>query len=223
MYTRLGITQYTNNHSLDRQPRWGIMRRPQRKGNQLTRLTGKQIGDLRVLQKVPQKKGRPKWRCICVCGSRITVAHQRLIHKVMPKTHCGCKAKGAPTLYKVEYHAWWDAKQRCHDENHPGYPVYGAKGIRMEPAWQRSFEAFLEFIGPRPTKYHSLDRINAHGHYAPGNVRWATVKEQARNKKDTKWVNHPTTGAPIKAAELAEEWGVSYQAMRNRMIDMGEW
>ena len=173
------------------------MKRP-RKQNELTPLKGMQIGDLLVLQKIPQKKGRPKWRCLCVCGRRVSVAHQRLIHKVHPKTHCGCKSKGLATLYKVEYHAWWDAKQRCHDKNHPGYPSYGAKGIRMDEAWQNSFELFLDVVGPRPSKLHSLDRIDAHGNYEPGNIRWATVKEQARNKKTTKWVNTHSTAPRSK-------------------------
>ena len=45
-----------------------------------------------------------------------------------------------------------------------------------------SFEEFLEEIGPKPSKHHTVDRIENDGHYAPGNVRWLTRKEQAINR-----------------------------------------
>jgi regulator of sirC expression with transglutaminase-like and TPR domain len=49
--------------------------------------------------------------------------------------------------------------------------------------WLNSFEAFLAYIGPRPSPQHSVDRINVNGHYEPGNVRWATHSEQAKNRR----------------------------------------
>lgn len=186
-------------------------------------LKGKQIGDLKVLGRVSTPKGkRPKWRCECSCGKRISVGHQCLIRK-NPKSHCGCKRKGPATLFKVEYHAWWDAKQRCHDPKHPSYPSYGAKGVRMCAKWRKSFEAFLADVKPRPSSEYSLDRIKATGNYEPKNVRWATLKTQARNKRGTKWVVHPDTGKKIKAADLADEWEMKYQTMRNIMIEKGMW
>ncbi len=186
-------------------------------------LKGRRIGDLLVLQRV-RSKGRPKWRCECLaCGGRVTVAHYRLIHKDSPKTHCGCKRKGLPTRYKEEYHAWWDAKSRCHNPNHPSYPQYGAKGIRMCNVWRESFELFLEHIGPRPFKTFSLDRINPHGAYEPGNVRWASTETQARNKKRSKYVAHPRTGRRVPAAEAARDMGMKYQTFRKWMIERGKW
>ena len=93
----------------------------------------------------------------------------------------------------------------------------------MHEPWRDSFQLFLEYVGPRPSSKHSLDRIDAKGNYVPGNVRWATLIVQARNKRGTKWVNHPDTGKPIKAAELAEEKKVEYQTLRQKMIEDGTW
>lgn len=149
--------------------------------------------------------------------------HNRLIDKKSPKTHCGCQRRGLPTQYKREYHAWSDAKARCHTKHHPTYPSYGAKGIRMCSEWQESFEKFLEYIGPRPSKAYSLDRIDPHGNYEPKNVRWATLKTQARNKKDTKYIKHPRTGNRERAADVADELKMTYQNFRAYMIREHSW
>ena len=133
-------------------------------------LQGKRYGELYVIQKVNSSTRRPNWRCECDCGTRLTVGHDRLIHKMNPKTHCGCARKGLPTLHKVEYHAWWDMRQRCHNEAHHGYSRYGAKGVQVCDRWYNSFEAFLEDMGPRPPKL-SLDRIDPTGNYEPTNCR----------------------------------------------------
>jgi len=196
--------------------------------NGLTDLRGVQVGELLVLNRVRVAEGRrPRWRCKCLaCHSRITVSHNRLIDKNNPKTHCGClRPEGVTTILKKEYHAWWDARERCHNPEHPSYNDYGAKGVTMHPEWRKSFDAFLKHIGPapKPKPEYSLDRINTFGNYAPGNIRWATASQQARNKRGTKFVKHPITGTPIRAAELADEMNLSYQQLRNRLVNRGEW
>lgn len=195
-----------------------------RTGSQLTDLKGQQCGELYVLFRVAQgKHHRPQWRCLCSCGRRITTAHNRLIDKKRPKLHCGCKNQGLPHHNKREYHAWTDARARCHHKHHPSYPYYGAHGIRMCVEWRNSFEAFLKHVGPRPSDEHSIDRIDPYGNYEPGNVRWADKITQARNKKGTLWVTHLKTGKKIRAAEYAEELNLTYQAFRGMMISKGLW
>lgn len=199
----------------------------------LTNLKDLKVGFLLVLRKKQYVKvgKRPEWYCRCTapnCDREIVVAHNRLIHKENPKTHCGCQtAGGLPKQFPREYHTWWDAKSRCHNPDHPAYPSYGAKGIFMCEQWRESFEQFLKDVGPRPEGM-SLDRIDPFGPYAPEHngkpqVRWADRKTQDRNKKGTKWVLHPSTGKPIQAAALAEELGISYQKLRQDMIDNGTW
>lgn len=96
------------------------------------------------------------------------------------------KSGGQPThgMAKTpEWRAWCAARQRCHNPNCSSYANYGGRGIQMCDAWRESFELFYAHIGPKPSPMHSLDRIDNDGHYEPGNVRWATKTEQARNQR----------------------------------------
>lgn len=73
-------------------------------------------------------------------------------------------------------------KRRCYNPRDVSYKYYGGRGIRVCAAWKSSFSAFANDLGPPPTLGHSIDRINADGDYEPGNVRWATTKQQTENK-----------------------------------------
>jgi hypothetical protein len=70
--------------------------------------------------------------------------------------------------------------QRCHSPKNKSYPRYGERGIQVCTEWRESFEAFSAHMGIRPEGL-TLDRINSKGNYEPGNVRWATYTQQARN------------------------------------------
>lgn len=80
-----------------------------------------------------------------------------------------------------EYRAWKDLKKRCNNKNIPCFHRYGGRGISVCEEWASSFMAFYDHIGPRPGKNYSVDRIDNDGNYEPGNVRWATRKEQVEN------------------------------------------
>lgn len=82
-----------------------------------------------------------------------------------------------------EYKIWKGMRYRCSNADQPGWQWYGGKGVKVCKRWQNDFAAFYEDMGPRPTKKHSLDRYpDRDGDYKPGNVRWATTKEQAANR-----------------------------------------
>jgi len=72
--------------------------------------------------------------------------------------------------------------QRCHSPKNKSYQRYGARGISVCQEWRDSFEAFSDYMGPRPIGL-TIDRKNSVGNYEPGNVRWATYTEQARNTR----------------------------------------
>jgi hypothetical protein len=86
-------------------------------------------------------------------------------------------------VHPYEYDAWQAMKQRCSNPRLRTWKDYGGRGIRVCDEWRASFFAFFDHIGPRPSSKHSVDRIDVNGHYEPGNVRWATPLEQARNRR----------------------------------------
>lgn len=164
---------------------------------------GFKIGFFTIRAKIPTpvKPGmsqhlKRRWRVECGCGQRLTVYEWYLIRPSNPKTHCGCQLKTAKTHYNQEYRIWCMIHQRCLFPEHDAYKHYGGRGIKIHPTWlsphyggdadDKGFERFLAHIGPRPSMKFSVDRIDVNKGYEPGNVRWATAKEQAANKRPRK-------------------------------------
>ena len=154
-------------------------------------LTNLRYGKLTVIEQAPERRnGQLCWRCLCDCCNFVNVRSRDL--RRGHTTSCGCWQKAvrdAGCNYRhggkdtPEYRSWKHAKGRCYDVNEIGYKYWGGRGITMAPEWLHDFAAFLSRIGLKPTPKHSLDRIDVNGHYVPGNVRWATPLEQARNKR----------------------------------------
>jgi len=154
-------------------------------------LIGQQFGDLTVLavggRTSTEKRVLATLRC--VCGNEIVWPICRVVSGA--KAHCGCKTdyvsrrthgmRGSP-----EYQSWIGMKARCLNPRGRDYPRWGGRGIYVFTEWIDSFEAFYEHVGQRPAGT-SLDRIDNSKGYVPGNVRWATHREQAENRRDT-WV-----------------------------------
>jgi hypothetical protein len=114
-------------------------------------------------------------------------------------------------IYKI----WQGMRGRCSNRNNANYPEYGGRGIRVCEAWDRSFQAFLNDVGPRPSPAHSIDRIDNDGNYEPGNVRWATDREQNNNSRNCHWIEH--NGIRDTVAGWASRLGCSTQVLRVRL------
>lgn len=112
-----------------------------------------------------------------------------------------------------EWKSWQKMIERCENPNGNKWKDYGGRGIRIAPEWRHDFAAFYAHIGPRPSTTHTVDRINPDGHYEPGNVRWATKKEQRANCRPSTLVGKhwlgkkrpDVSGESNKLAKLTED------------------
>lgn len=155
--------------------------------------------------------------CRCECGSEKTV---RLVHlKSGITASCGCLHRDRVTKHGLSHSATWNAwammVQRCVNPACDSFPRYGGKGITVCDRWLR-FENFLEDMGERPPEM-TIERVNGERGYSPENCRWATRKEQARNRSTNLLVE--IGGVAKCVAEWAEEYGINrkcvYQRIRN--------
>jgi len=116
-------------------------------------------------------------------------------------------ANGKPS---PEYAAWMMIIQRCRNPKCHAYRNYGGRGIRVCDRWLK-FVNFIEDVGLRPSDSHSIDRIDNDGNYEPNNVRWATMKEQCRNRRTNHNITH--NGRTMCMRDWAVEKGMSHELL----------
>ncbi len=154
-------------------------------------LRGKTFNRLEVLRRLPTLNKRTLWECRCSCGKIVPVEASNL--KNGHAKSCGCfnieqvrvRSITHGQTGTVLHNTWRRILNRCHNTKSADYKDYGGRGIRVHQAWIDSFQAFAEYVGPRPASGYSIDRYpNNDGNYEPGNVRWATAKDQANNRRE---------------------------------------
>lgn len=130
----------------------------------------------------------------------------------------GAKEKhGEANQPTPEYTLWTNMIQRCENRNHHKFSAYGARGISIHREWRSSFPAFLAYVGRRPSRFHSLDRYpNKDGNYEPGNIRWATAKEQSQNSSAPRIIE--AGGIRLNESEWAARLGVAKCSIANRIF-----
>ncbi|UQT02921.1 hypothetical protein TOTORO_00580 [Serratia phage vB_SmaS-Totoro] len=118
----------------------------------------------------------------------------------------------------TEYLTYHNMITRCYDNKVDAYPWYGGRGIRVCDRWLESFENFFADMGYKPGKGYSIERIDSDKDYSPDNCRWATAKEQCRNRRNTRWVTY--RGREMSAAEFCESIGFRWDRVRH-LLDKG--
>lgn len=156
-------------------------------------------------------------RFLCTCGNYTVVSNSRV--KGGYTKSCGClAAENKPNLSHGHrrsgtYSSWQSAKDRATNPRSKDFHRYGAVGIGFAERWL-VFENFLEDMGERP-KGKSLDRIDGAKGYEPGNCRWATSRQQARNTRVFTVLETPLGRMPL--VDYAEKIGLTRGAAHLRM------
>lgn len=182
-------------------------------------LTGLVFGRMTVLERAPKgARFLSRWRCRCECGV-VKVLYERPLIMGHVRS-CGCLKKdniGGPSKHGMylsrEYNSWSMMKSRCQYPKDISYPNYGGRGISVDERLM-TFEGFYAALGPRPPGT-SLDRIDTNGNYTPENCRWASIKDQSRNKTNTRWIE--AFGMKKSINTWADEMGVPSYVLAGRL------
>lgn len=164
------------------------------------------------------RNGSIFYQCKCSCGNQSSVESSAL-RKGRSKS-CGCLQLEWATKHSMwncpEYKTWVSMHQRCNNPNHTSYKDYGARGIKICDRWRNSFQHFYDDMGKRPSPNHTIDREDVNGNYELSNCRWATKKEQGRNKTNSRFFTYK--GIKRCASEWCELYGMANSTFHNRII-----
>lgn len=189
----------------------------------LINLKGMRFGRL-VVDSISHKDGdgRIHWNVSCDCGNTKTI-NGKSLRRGLTKS-CGCLnkevVKSIMTKHGLSdtqiYQVWLAMKNRCYNEKVEGYDRYGGRGIKVCGRWLggSGFQNFMSDMGERPDGM-TIERIDNDKDYSPDNCRWATMKEQCRNKRSNRWLEH--NGEKRLISEWASHIGIGLSTLVGRL------
>lgn len=184
-------------------------------------LVGQRFGRLVVIERAENNKwGQSRWRCKCDCGNEIVTTANSLTRG--HSKSCGCynlekcierlPVKRTHCLSRTPlYRSWILMKQRCFNSDRKDWMEYGGRGITICDEWLDSSKFFEWALVNGYKEGLTLDRIDTNGNYEPSNCRWATAKEQTRNRRNT--VKTTFHGEEITLGELSERYDIPYTTL----------
>ena len=186
--------------------------------------TGMRYGRLTVTGYAGKQGAAHAWSCNCDCGGCTLVLGTNLVKGAT--SSCGCRrkevAKEKATTHggsgSLLHRLWKNIRGRCGNGQHPDYARYGARGIAVGTEFEcyEDFEKYVSStLGPRPTEQHSLDRADNNKGYEPGNLRWATKSEQARNRRSNRVIT--LCGESVTMVEACEIFSLPYPLVMQRL------
>jgi len=185
---------------------------------QMKDLTGQQFGRLTAISYTKISNGGAVWFCRCICGNELRVRSHTLISGNTKS--CGCLQKDMTSVATAthkktntpEFLAWMNMRRRCYYPKNNKYKNYGDRGIIVCDRWRESFENFFEDMGLKPSPEHSLDRFpDNDGNYEPGNCRWGTDEQQAKNRRNNHWIEYREKKMIL--TDWAKQFGISSQSL----------
>ena len=182
------------------------------------------VGRLTLLKADPASPPkRKRWITLCSCGSEKSVAARHL--RVGATKSCGCLLAENKTgethglSHVPEYKIWDGMICRCTQPSQESWKDYGGRGIKVCDRWRNSFEAFYADLGPRPSSIHCIERNDNDGNYEPCNCRWATRKEECRNRRSSKRIT--IKGVTKTLVEWTEVYNIAYKPVLLRINRRG--
>lgn len=185
-------------------------------------LSGEKFGRWTVICYHETRNNHAYWRVRCDCGRWGYASTGNLRHKLT--LSCGClmreHASAANRTHGLtgtkEHSIWNNMKTRCYNSNRHTSERYIGRGITVCDEWRDSFETFLKDMGKCP-KGMTIDRINNDLGYSKKNCRWATLTEQARNRRDTRIIELNGEKKPLTAWLEDPRCCVGYWTLRTRL------
>lgn len=161
------------------------------------------------------------WKCQCDCGTLKEVTGNNLTYG--KSKSCGClhyeehtKRQTTHGMSKTSIYSIWSGMiNRCYNEKSSDWYLYGGRGVKVCKQWKCNFQNFFADMGSTYKEGLAIDRKDTNWNYEPSNCRWATQKQQQRNRRNNR--NLTFKGKTMCIAAWAEEIGIKISTLGMRL------